>query len=225
MDHSLSGSSVHGILQASAVGIHIGSFPSFPMNIYNQNSHVSCNFCWHLNFFLHESKGRKEVSGRQNWGGGEGSIVWKVKVAQPCLTLCDPVDYTVHGILQVRILEWVAFPFSRESSQPRDQIQVRTQVSHVAGGFFTSWATGGSWRILEWVAYPFSSRSSWLSVKSRGKSRYSSPHYEQNFARIPDPITAAIVAALGCVLPHLWWQDLFWMTKIERQFWPTPLPL
>ena len=44
----------------------------------------------------------------------------KVKVAQLCLTLCDPMDYTVHGILQVRVLEWVAFPFSRESSQPRD---------------------------------------------------------------------------------------------------------
>ena len=38
-----------------------------------------------------------------------------------CLTLCDPTDYTVHGILQARILEWVAFPFSRGSSQPRDQ--------------------------------------------------------------------------------------------------------
>ena len=43
-------------------------------------------------------------------------------------------------ILQARILEWVAIPFSRESSQPRDQ----TQVSHIAGGFFTSWATGES---------------------------------------------------------------------------------
>ena len=51
--------------------------------------------------------------------------------------LCDPMDYTIHGILQARILEWVAFPFSRGSSQPRD----RTQVSRVAGGFFTSWAT------------------------------------------------------------------------------------
>jgi len=45
-----------------------------------------------------------------------------------------PMDYTVHGILQARILEWVAVPFSRGSSQPRDQ----TQVSHIAGGFFTS---------------------------------------------------------------------------------------
>ena len=47
------------------------------------------------------------------------------------------MDNTVHGILQARILEWVAFPFSSGSSQPRD----RTQVSHIAGGFFTSWAT------------------------------------------------------------------------------------
>ena len=58
----------------------------------------------------------------------------KVKVTQLCLTLCDPMDYTVHGILQARILEWVAFPFSRESSQPRDG----TQVSRIVGGFFTS---------------------------------------------------------------------------------------
>ena len=43
----------------------------------------------------------------------------KVKVAQLCPTLCDPKGYTVHGILQARILEWVAFPFSRGSSQPR----------------------------------------------------------------------------------------------------------
>ena len=61
----------------------------------------------------------------------------KVKVTESSPTLCDPLDYTVHGILQARILEWVAFPFSRRSSQPRD----RTQVSHIAGGFFTSWAT------------------------------------------------------------------------------------
>ena len=44
----------------------------------------------------------------------------KVKVAQLCLTLCDPIDYTVHGILQARILQWGAFPFFRESFQPRD---------------------------------------------------------------------------------------------------------
>ena len=61
----------------------------------------------------------------------------KVKVNQSCQTLCDPMNCIVHGILQARILEWVAFPFSRGCSQPRD----RTQVSSAAGGFFISWAT------------------------------------------------------------------------------------
>ena len=62
------------------------------------------------------------------------SMCVKMKVAQSCPTVCDPVDYTVYGILQARILEWVVIPFSRGSSQLRD----RTQVSHSAGGFFTS---------------------------------------------------------------------------------------
>ena len=57
----------------------------------------------------------------------------KVKVIQSCLILGDPIDYIVHGILQARILEWVAIPFSRGYPQPRD----RTQVSHIAGRFFT----------------------------------------------------------------------------------------
>ena len=52
----------------------------------------------------------------------------KVKIAQLCPTLCDSMNYTVHGILQARILEWVAFPFSMGSSQPRDW----TQISHIA---------------------------------------------------------------------------------------------
>jgi len=65
-----------------------------------------------------------------------------VKVAQSCSTLCDPMDCflpvsSVHGILQARLLEWVAISFSRGSSQPRDQ----TQVSCIAGGFFTVWTT------------------------------------------------------------------------------------
>ena len=60
----------------------------------------------------------------------------KVKVAQSWPTLCIPMDYTVHGILQARILEWIAFLLSRGSSQARN----RTQVSHIAGRFFTSWA-------------------------------------------------------------------------------------
>ena len=63
----------------------------------------------------------------------------KVLVIQSCLTLCDPMDCSlpdssVRGILQAIILEWVAIPFSRGSSQPRD----RTQVSHIASRLFTS---------------------------------------------------------------------------------------
>ena len=70
-----------------------------------------------------------------------------MKVAQSCPTLCDPMDYTVRGILQARILEGVGFPFSRGSSQPRSPaLWVDSlQLSHK-----------GSQRILEWVAYPFS---------------------------------------------------------------------
>ena len=70
--------------------------------------------------------------------GYRGNMKVKIKVTQLCPIFCDPMDYTVHGILQARILEWVAVPFSRGSSQPRDWIQ----VSFIAGGFFTSWATG-----------------------------------------------------------------------------------
>ena len=53
------------------------------------------------------------------------------------------MDYTVHAIPQARILEWVAFPFPRGSTQPRE----RTQISLIAGGFFTSWATREAQRL------------------------------------------------------------------------------
>ena len=68
----------------------------------------------------------------------------KVKVTQSCPTLCDLIDYAVHGILQARIMEWIPTPFPGIfwSFQPRDQIQ----VSCIAGGFFTSWATTGKWK-------------------------------------------------------------------------------
>ena len=58
----------------------------------------------------------------------------KVKVIQSGLTFCEPMDYIAHGILQVRILEWVDFPFSRGSSWPINQ----TRVSCTGGGFFTN---------------------------------------------------------------------------------------
>ena len=107
-------------------------------------------------FLPGESQGRGSLVGCRLWGRTESDmtetrqqqqqqlewldtsyfyIVLKVEsIIQSCLTLCDPVDYTVLGILQARILEWVTFPFSSGSFQPRDQ----TQVSRIAGGFLTS---------------------------------------------------------------------------------------
>ena len=71
-------------------------------------------------------------------GGLQARILeWVTFSFYAYLTFCEPMDHTVHGILQARILEWVAFHFSRGSFQPRDRIQ----VSHIAGRFFTSWAT------------------------------------------------------------------------------------
>ena len=66
----------------------------------------------------------------------------KVLVTQSCPTLCNPMDCSqpgssVHGIFEARILEWVSMPFSRRSPWPRGQ----TQVSSIAGKFYTVWAT------------------------------------------------------------------------------------
>ena len=91
--------------------------------------------------------GRWILHHRTTWGAGFCTSINEQcenqkQVTQSRPTLCDPMDCSlpgssVHGILQARILEWVAFPFSRGSSQPRDQ----TQVSHIVGRFFTVWAT------------------------------------------------------------------------------------
>ena len=84
-------------------------------------------------------------------GGGEYTLL--CLVAQLCPTLhdpmgCSPPGSSVHGILQVRILEWVAMTSSRGSSQPRDW----TPVSRVAGGFFTIWATREAlWYYICWI--------------------------------------------------------------------------
>ena len=85
---------------------------------------------------------------------GKINQTMKVKVAQSCPTLCDPMDFTVHRILQARILEWVAFPFSRGSSQTRDQ----THVSRIAVGFLPAEPQAkpkntkvGSLSLLQWI--------------------------------------------------------------------------
>ena len=73
------------------------------------------------------------------------------------------MDCIVHGILQVRILEWVAFPFSRGSSQSRDQPRSPTDQPRSPTSLADLYQLShkGSPRILEWVAYPFSRESSW----------------------------------------------------------------
>ena len=126
-----------------------------------------------------------------------GFISWKVKVkvTQLWRTLCNPMDCSLpgsclHGILQAKILEWAAVPFSRGFSWPRNQ----TGVSCIAGRFFTVWAAAAAKplqscrtlcdpidgsplgspipgilqaRILEWVAISFSNACKWkVKVKS-----------------------------------------------------------
>ena len=88
-------------------------------------------------------------------------LVCSCLVAKSCLILATPWTVarqapSLHGILQARILEWVAMPSSRGSSQPRD----RTQVSHIAGGFFTVWATReallkGYWLVNQFTLVDF----------------------------------------------------------------------
>ena len=98
------------------------------------------SLCWKQTSLLF-----RDVSSASSGNSGRNSVFWGciwwelgdpgtgwllgrlffffLKVTQSCLTLCNSIGYTVHGILQARILEWVAFPFSRGSSQPRDQMQ------------------------------------------------------------------------------------------------------
>ena len=74
-----------------------------------------------------------------------------VLVAQSCLTHCNPTDCSLPGfsvleVLQAKILEWIAIPFSRGTSQPRGQ----TLLSYITGIFFTIWATGKSYLFSRW---------------------------------------------------------------------------
>ena len=106
----------------------------FLQNIYDPDMKVSCGVKSTAHAVLQYCRISSPQSAHcynYNWNL---LIHMKGKVTQSCLTLCDPHG---HGILQARILEWVALPFSRGSSQPGDW----TQVSRIAGRFFTSWAT------------------------------------------------------------------------------------
>ena len=95
--------------------------------------------CVILGMLAHLSESTFLLCSVPHVGKGRREWVWevKMKVTQSCTTLWDPMDYTVCVIIQARILEWVAVSFSRGFSQPRDW----TQVSHIAGRFFTSRTT------------------------------------------------------------------------------------
>ena len=108
---------------------------SGPNSVSSAQSRIATFWVFSTTFLSLSCHNNWQISSREKWKN--------MLVAQPCPTLCDPIDCSppgssVHGILQVRILECVAMPSSRGSSQPRDW----TQVSRTAGGFFTIWATG-----------------------------------------------------------------------------------
>ena len=124
MDCSSPGSSVHGIFQARVLEWDAIAF-----------SGIISRFCFSIN----------------SWPSWLFiSIYLPLLVTQSCPALCNPIDYSlpgssVHEILQARIAKWVAIPFSRVSSRPRDW----TWVSCIAGGFFTVWAVCLCWVLIE----------------------------------------------------------------------------
>ena len=122
MDCSLPGSSVHGDSPGKNTGVSCHALLQGIFLTQLSNRHLFRLFHWQAGSLPLAPPGKPKFM----------SVI--VKVAQLCPTLCDPVDCTVCGVLQARILEWVAFSFSRGSSQPRD----RTQIAHTAGRFFTS---------------------------------------------------------------------------------------
>ena len=129
----------------------------------------------------------------------------EVKVIQSGLTLCDPMNYTAYEILQARILEWVTFPFSRGSSQPRDW----TQVSHIAGGFFTRWATREAQEYWSGKPIPFSRGSS----RPRNQTRVPciAGRFFTNWA-----IRDALNWKLSCWESLLWAVGSHWISEITR---------
>ena len=112
--------------------------------LYSSYIFFSSVCLWSLYSWLSQISG---TWGNQLWK-------WKWKLLSHVRLFATPWAIHAHGILHARILEWVAIPFSKGSSQPRDQ----TQVSHIVGRFFTSWATGkpkntgvSSLSLLQWI--------------------------------------------------------------------------
>ena len=129
MDCSLPGSSVHGVLQARILEwVTISSSrKSSWLRHWTCISCVSCIGRWNL-YHCTTWEAPRSINVKHKLL----SHVWLYDPMN-----CSPPDSYVHGVLQTRILQWVANPFSRGSSQPRDQ----TWVSCIADRFFTIWAT------------------------------------------------------------------------------------
>ena len=131
-------------------------FSTSPQTLSGRFDSVLVHTCWSFSFcsrICHLSICYFDIRAEGDWTEGDWevtksvpacppSICLKTEVIHLCPTLCDPMDCglpgsSVHGIFQARVLQWVAISFSRGSSQPRDQ----TQVYHIAGRWFTIWAT------------------------------------------------------------------------------------
>ena len=125
MDCNQPGSSVHGISQARILEWVMISFSRGSSQPGDWTRFLHCRYI------------RYYGATREPLGYQWEVYILKVKVVQLSPTLCNSMDYTVHESLKARILEWVSLPFSRGPSQCRG----RTQVSCIAGRFFTSWIT------------------------------------------------------------------------------------
>ena len=125
--------------------------------------------------------------------GGEG------EVAQSCPTLWDPVDcnlwgFSVHGILQARILEWIAISFPRGSSQPKD----RTQVSCIAGRHFNLWATREAH-----CRWPIN-----ICWRISGNFKVHDPHTFNNWKSTESPFSHYTDHLMEVLVPESWEDDL-----------------
>ena len=130
------------------------------------------------------------------------------EVAQLCPTLCDPMDCSlsgssVHGLLQARILEWVAISFSRGCSQTRD----RTRVSCIAGGCFTIWATREAYsdhffQTLDWLSFPICTigtvpdtfLKAGTDAENIGPFRYTAPSLTGSCSQRQAPVLPKVMA-------------------------------
>ena len=132
------GSFVHGFFQARILEwVAISSSRASSQSrdwIWN-----SCNSCIGRQILYHCATWEAHLICR---------LMVKVKVTQSCWTLCDPMDYTVPGILQAKILEWIAFPFSKGSSQPRSPT---LQVDSIEAQGKPNNTGVGSLSLLHWI--------------------------------------------------------------------------